>query len=493
VNAAPAVHGTRRAGVLLHLTSLPSPFANGVCGAEALAFIDQLADNACRVWQFLPLGPTHGHGSPYETLSTFAGNAELIDLRGIAESQWLSEDELAQVIAGQCTADIARGLAAKRFFASLEQDASLQQAWSSFQEQQHWLNDFAAFTAIKEAYQDAAWWQWPEQWKQYHATLWQEAASSYPERFQQTCFEQFIFDRQWQMVKQHADSRGVILFGDLPIYVAHDSSDVWSNASLFTLNDAGVCTYVAGVPPDYFSATGQRWGNPLYRWDVMAEDGFQWWQQRVAHQLRRMHWMRIDHFRGLEAYWAIPGDQPDGRMGEWHTAPGAALLQSLNDALGTLPLIAEDLGLITEEVTALRRAFHLPGMKILHFAFGGDASNPYLPHNHEVDSVVYTGTHDNDTTVGWYNSIEPHVRRQVCDYLATDDKAMPWAFIRAALASTAELAIIPMQDLLALPSSARFNTPSTIKNNWNWRLDSLPENDAECWQQLRGMIQLYGR
>lgn len=486
---------TRRAGVLLHISSLPGPFARGVCGQEAIEFINQLADTGLSVWQFLPLGPTHGHGSPYETLSTFAANPEFIDLRQLTAWGWLDQDSLSQAVAGELSHQHALTRAGKHFFAeSLPNDTALNREWSSFrQEQSHWLRDFSCFMAIKLARHGEAWWQWAAPWNHYDEQTLAQAEQQYADAVQQVCFEQFVFDRQWQAIKSHAEARGITLFGDLPIYVAHDSSDVWANPEMFTLNDAGECTFVAGVPPDYFSETGQRWGNPLYRWKKMEQDDFRWWKRRVQHQLLRMHWMRIDHFRGLEAYWAIPGDQPDGRKGEWIKAPGKALLTSLQQSLGQLPLIAEDLGLITEEVHQLRHDFQLPGMKILQFAFGGDADNAYLPHNHEKNTVAYTGTHDNDTSLGWYQQAEPHVQEHVCNYLATSDHDMPWPLIRSTLASPAWLSIIPMQDMLALPTAARFNTPGTIDHNWCWRMHEQPESNDRCWLLIKSMLSLYGR
>jgi len=320
-----------------------------------------------------------------------------------------------------------------------------------------------------------------------------EAKATLAVHIQQVVFEQWVFAQQWQSIKTHAESCGVQLFGDLPIYVAHDSSDVWANREYFTVNDEGMCDEVAGVPPDYFSETGQRWGNPLYRWDALQASGFQWWIQRVDVQMQRMHMIRIDHFRAFEAFWAIPGHRKDGIEGEWHKALGRELLQTLRNHFGKLPLIAEDLGLITPEVTQLRQDFDLPGMKILHFAFGGDASNPYLPHQHSQDMVTYTGTHDNNTTLGWWQEASEAERQHATDYLNMNDGDVVWTLIRTALASTAYLSIIPMQDLLELDASARFNTPGTLDGNWSWKLDALPDSDADCWQRSQRMNQLYGR
>jgi len=283
------------------------------------------------------------------------------------------------------------------------------------------------------------------------------------------------------------------MFGDLPIYVAHDSADVWANPQFFTINHSGLCTEVAGVPPDYFSETGQRWGNPLYRWKEMQHDGFAWWVSRVRRQLELMDMLRLDHFRALEAFWVIPGNSEDGVIGKWRKAPGKAMLQALTNNLGTLPMIAEDLGIITDEVTALRQDFALPGMKILLFAFGGGDDNPYLPNNHEENGVVYTGTHDNDTTMGWFTLADENTKQHALSVLDCKAEDMPWALIECALASPAKMAVIPMQDLLALGTEAKFNTPGTLHGNWAWRLNALPARQADCWKKAAELIKKHQR
>lgn len=471
----------RRSAVLLHITSLPGPFHKGVLGEEARSFIDDLVRGGFSVWQFLPLGPTHGHGSPYESLSTFAGNPELLDLRDCVSRGWLD----ASLLDVECSAEMHKALrykAGRRFWLGVEKSPVLKQAIDTFQAAHaYWLNDYALFAALKMALNDHAWWQWSDGLRDRNPDALQSAREEHAELIQQIVFEQFLFDGQWHALKAHAELRGVQLFGDLPIYVAHDSSDVWAGREFFTVNEKGLCQDVAGVPPDYFSETGQRWGNPLYRWEKMQADGFAWWVRRVSRQLELMHMLRIDHFRALEAYWAIPGESEDGIVGEWRPAPGEAMLQTLQDQLGELPLIAEDLGIITDEVTALREAFGLPGMKILQFAFDGNADNPYLPGSFGQDAVVYTGTHDNDTTMGWFEASDQHTRDTALKVLDAKAEDMPWALIESALASPAELAVIPMQDLLGLGTEAKFNTPGTLENNWSWRLSSLPDIDAECW------------
>jgi len=473
----------RRSAVLLHITSLPGPFHKGVVGEEAYQFIDDLIAGGFTVWQFLPLGPTHGHGSPYESLSTFAGNPELIDLRDCVAQGWLSDDCLGDCKSAPEHTKLRRA-ASESFWNCADHDPELKKSVDAFEQANaFWLDDYSLFSALKTVFHDAAWWQWPIALRDHNIEAIHKAKEDYKQIVNQAIFEQFIFNRQWHALKKYAEKKGIQLFGDLPIYVAHDSTDVWANRASFTVNEIGLCDEVAGVPPDYFSETGQRWGNPLYHWEAMQADGFAWWVRRIRRQMELMHMLRIDHFRALEAFWVIPGESEDGVIGEWRTAPGEALLTTLQDQLGKLPLIAEDLGIITDEVTALREQFGLPGMKILQFAFGGNDDNPYLPGNFGKDAVVYTGTHDNDTTMGWFKGADESVRQHALDVLATTADDMPWALIACALASPAMLAVIPMQDLLELGSEAKFNTPGTLDNNWCWRMDALPETDADCWQK----------
>lgn len=482
----------RRAGVLLHITSLPGPFHQGVLGAEAHQFIDEIAAAGFTVWQFLPLGPTHGHGSPYEALSSSAGNPKLLDMRECVAAGWLDDELLQQHLQGDLCEESIRAAASVGFWRAVEHSPELRESLNSFIDaNRYWLDDYLLFAAYKKICNDLPWWQWPEEIRERDPKALEAVAAKHSKLIRQTQFEQFLFARQWQAVKRHAEQRGVLLFGDLPIYVAHDSVDVWAHRHIFTVNEEGLCDEVAGVPPDYFSETGQRWGNPLYRWDILENEGFSWWVDRVHGQIDRMHMLRIDHFRGLESYWAIPAEYEDGIIGQWRKAPGARLLTTLNDRLGKVPFIAEDLGLITQEVIELRDAFGLPGMKILQFAFGGEADNPYLPHNHTPNSVAYTGTHDNDTTLGWFTQTDVKTQDHLRRYLTSPCEDMPWPVIRSVLASTARLAIVPMQDLLSLGTEARFNTPGTLEGNWSWRLDQqLPE---ETCIYLRKLNALYGR
>ena len=482
----------RRAGVLLHPTSLPGPEGNGVLGPDAYRFVDWLAQGGASVWQTLPHGPTHADRSPYQCLSVYAGNPFWISIGQLAAWGWLGEEAME---------DPQRGSAAWR-------ERWLQRAWSAFaagaaaedraaldafrEEQRDWLDDYALYQALREENEHRAWTEWPVALRDRQPAALAQARERLRGEVERIVFQQFVFFRQWEGLKRYANERGILLFGDMPIYVALDSADVWAHRDQFDLDRQGRPRTVAGVPPDYFSETGQLWGNPHYNWEHMAADGFRWWHSRLRAGLRLFDILRIDHFRGFEAYWSIPAGARTAQAGRWVEAPGRALFQSLRQALGGLALVAEDLGVITPGVTALRREFGLPGMKILQFAFDSDAANPYLPHNHEPDSVVYTGTHDNNTTVGWFQERSAERQARVLDYLGRPAEPMPWPLIRAALASVARLAVIPMQDLLALDASHRMNAPSTTEGNWRWRFD-WDRVPAELPGRLGGLVELYGR
>jgi 4-alpha-glucanotransferase len=483
----------RRAAVLLHISSLPGPFRQGVLGPEAMAFIDDICSAGFSVWQFLPLGPTHGHGSPYESLSSFAGNPDFIDLRECVAEGWLTAAHL-QSEDGAAAHAACLQEASRSFWRQAAKDPGLAAEVAEFR-QAHawWLDDYSLFFALKTVLQDRTWWNWPIPLRDRHPQALEKARDKHVALIEQAIFEQMLFERQWKRLKAHAEDRDVLLFGDLPIYVAHDSVDVWSHREYFTIDDQGLCDEVAGVPPDYFSETGQRWGNPLYHWEQMEAEDFDWWVHRIRTRMERMHLLRIDHFRGLESFWAIPGESQNGMVGEWRQAPGDALLSTLRDNLGGLPLIAEDLGIITPEVTALRERFALPGMKILQFAFDGNPDNPYLPAHHVPDSVVYTGTHDNDTTAGWFASLSPETQTYMLDILAATEKDMPWAMTEAALASPAKLAVIPMQDLLGLGSEARMNLPGSLEGNWTWRLQATPQELKQAWRKAKAMNRRHQR
>lgn len=473
----------RRAGVLLHPTSLPGPGGQGDLGPDAFRFVDFLRDCGFSVWQTLPLGPTHSDRSPYQTLSVHAGNPELISRTDLVNRGWL--DAAAQQDAAWLQ-HAYQGFLARA-------DTGEQQAWRDFRSgHAAWLDDYALFQAIRQSHSGNSWLDWPARLRNRHKTGLDRFRNSNRDAIEQVCFEQFVFFTQWHELREHARRQGVSLFGDIPIYVAHDSADVWSNRSLFSADKDGHLDVVAGVPPDFFSESGQRWGNPLYRWDRVAAAGFDWWIQRFRTQLELFDLVRLDHFRGFEKYWEIPADEETAVNGHWVDGPGAALFEKLIEVFVELPLVVEDLGTITPEVEALRQHFNFPGMKILQFAFDGNPENPYLPHNHEPISVVYTGTHDNDTTLGWYASLDDHAKQAVLDYLGDSTDPMPWPVIRAAFDSVSCLAMVPLQDILTLDSAHRMNTPGTSQGNWQWRFawDEVP---AGLSGELHELLQRYGR
>ncbi|HET8710111.1 MAG TPA: 4-alpha-glucanotransferase [Spongiibacteraceae bacterium] len=488
-SAAVEFFARRRAGVLLHVTSLPSkhPDHVGDLGSEAHRFLAFLAASGVGVWQMLPIGPTHDDRSPYQTLSTHAGNSDLISLEMLQQQGWLQIGELHGLRADALAA------AARRFAKTLTTDAELQRRFTRFcADNAGWLDDFALFIALREVRGNASWLQWEPSLRRRDADALAAARVAHAERLTAIQFEQFIFYEQWQALREEARRLDIALFGDLPIFVAHDSADVWSRQELFALDADGNPLTVAGVPPDYFSETGQRWGNPHYDWARMQADDFAWWRARVRSQLRLFDLLRIDHFRGFEAYWEIPSAEPTAVAGRWVKAPGDALLAAIFREFPQLPLVAEDLGIITPEVEALRERFHLPGMLILQFAFDGSRDNPYIPHHHKPLSVVYTGTHDNDTTLGWFNQIDQDTRDRVLDYLGYPRDAMPRPLLRTAFASVARLAVVPMQDLLEQGTEHRMNIPGTSEGNWRWQFDwSQVPDDLSA--RVRHWLHIYGR
>ncbi|MEY3288349.1 MAG: 4-alpha-glucanotransferase [Pseudomonadota bacterium] len=483
----------RRAGVLLHITSLPSTDRQGNLGQEAYNFVNFLHDSGVSVWQTLPLGMTHADGSPYQCLSAHAGNPALIDIDDLVKLGWLSVSEQCD----ECHATSVFNkscLVAKAFEGFLENaNQKDKDDFSDFcHKKSYWLDDFALFIALRIVFNQQCWNQWPEPFKERDKIALNEARQRLASSMEDIKFEQYVFFRQWMALKSYANKKEVLLFGDIPIFVSYDSSDVWAHREVFKLDKSGEMSVVAGVPPDYFSATGQRWGNPHYDWNYLNKTGFAWWIERMQTQLEQFDILRIDHFRGLEAAWEIPADEPTAQNGQWVKAPGKELLNALKAQLGSIPLVAEDLGIITDEVNELRDEFGLPGMKILQFAFGSGSDNPYLPGNHERNCVVYTGTHDNDTSVGWSQSISEHERNYVYEYLGNPSMPVHCAIIQAALGSVANLAIIPMQDILELGSEARMNTPGTTVGNWKWRFqwDQLSHDQAHRFAHL---VTLFNR
>ena len=472
----------RRAGVLLHISSLPSSTYVGDLGAEAYRFVDFLNSAGISVWQTLPINMTHADNSPYQCLSAFAGNPDFISLESLQAQGLLTKKDLSGFLTSK-TQLLAKSYSV--FCKQAEQvDSSVAKDQLNFKKfckkQAHWLNDFALFLALRNKFNQAGWQFWDEAYKNRDTKTLKQARQELAQEIAIIQFTQFVFFTQWLALKDYAANKKVYLFGDIPIFVAYDSADVWAQPHLFKLDEHKNMEVVAGVPPDYFSVTGQRWGNPHYNWDAMAADDYGWWVSRMATQNSLFDIVRIDHFRGLEAAWEIPASEDTAINGQWVLAPGEALLAAIVKALPNICLVAEDLGIITPEVDALRHAFNLPGLKILQFAFSGQEDNPYLPHHIEQNSVAYTGTHDNDTTLGWYNSLDEHQRGLVQAYIHSThsdqhEMNMPADLINMAFESDAQLAIIPMQDILELDSSHRMNTPGTCSGNWHWRFN---------WQQL---------
>ena len=503
----------RTCGLLLHPTSLPGPHGVGDLGAAAHGFVDFLAAAGQRMWQVLPLGPTGYGDSPYQCFSAFAGNPLLVALDPLLEEGLLEAGDLDGAPRfPDREADFAGALAFKlprldRAFDRLRADAdgSRRGRFEAFcRDHARWLDDFALFAAVKAAHGGVAWTDWEKD----IAARTPEALARWrgekADEVERVKFQQFLFFTQWAALRERCRARKVRLFGDVPIFVAHDSADVWARPELFRLKKDGRPEVVAGVPPDYFSATGQLWGNPLYRWDAMAKSGYRWWISRLRASLEMVDLVRLDHFRGFEAYWEVPAGEKTAVKGRCVKGPGAALFEALEKELGPLPLVAENLGVITPEVEALRERFGFPGMAILQFAFGTDGqASTFIPHNLERNLAAYTGTHDNDTTVGWWTSAGAGDSTRSADdvererefalrYLDAHGKPIHWAFIRALMGSVADIAVVPLQDVLGLGSEARMNVPARASGNWRWRYAAGDLTDEHAGRLLE-LAELFGR
>jgi 4-alpha-glucanotransferase len=504
----------RSSGILLHPTSLPGRFGIGDLGVEAYRFVDFLKDAGQRLWQVLPLGPTGYGDSPYQCFSAFAGNPLLISLERLVEKGLLpasalhetaifpeEETHYGRVIPWKMDL-LAR--AARNFLADASGETRAR--FDTFcAAQAEWLDDYALFMALKHTHSpEFIWTYWAPSVRARRPDALDHWRSKLAHKIDLHRFYQFEFFDQWRAVKQHCAECGVRVMGDVPIYVAHDSADVWAHTEYFDLDEKGNPAAVAGVPPDYFSATGQLWGNPLYRWDVLAATGYRWWIERLAATLSMVDIVRLDHFRGFEAYWTVPAGETTAVNGRWIKGPGMAFLQAAVDALGELPLVAENLGVITPEVEAMRNRFGFPGMSILQFAFGKDPQGPdFRPHNYPRTRVAYTGTHDCDTTVGWWTSAgqgestrtEEDIRKErdyTRRYLNLDSQEIHWAFIRALMASVADTVVFPLQDVLGLGSKARMNLPATPSGNWRWRFRSGVLTPTLA-RRLKEFTQVYER
>ena len=483
----------RESGVLLHPTSLPSAFQIGDLGPGAYTFVERLAQAHQSWWQILPVTPPGHGGSPYASTSAFASNIALIDpldlqRRGLVSAQQV--DALRAPFSDRAL--LERAARAKR--------ALLEQAWATWstqpedpdfeqfcQREASWLDEWAAFAALKEDQDHAPWMRWPQPLKQRQPDALKEALERLAPRVRFERFVQWIFQQQWDALRAHARAHGVKLLGDIPIFVAMDSADAWAKRALFLFDARGVPSVVAGVPPDYFSATGQKWGNPLYDWPAHQQQDYAWWVQRVRRATQLVDVVRIDHFRGFEAYWEVPADAPTAETGRWVKGPGDELFVALERQLGEVPFVAEDLGLITQEVHDLRLRHNLPGMKVMHFAFGdydNDPDHAFLPHTYPKHCVAYAGTHDNDTTRGWFDSLDPHTQHHVRTYLSSSNEDLVTNLLRRLLGSNANLVVLAAQDLFDLPTQARMNVPATANGNWSWRMSPQQLDDHEAWSAL---------
>ncbi|HAJ98422.1 MAG TPA: 4-alpha-glucanotransferase [Bacteroidales bacterium] len=491
----------RASGILLHITSLPSPYGIGTLGKEAYDFVDFLVASGQKIWQILPLGHTGYGDSPYQCFSAFAGNPLLIDLNKLQEDGLLEPNELPTDTTFDLEAvDFGQVFTYKypllrkafeRF--KVQQTTVRKMQWENFESKsKFWLNDYAFFMALKNLNGGKAWSEWDEPVKKRDASILAKLKGELSDDIHFYKFLQFTFFRQWLELKAYANLNDIKIIGDIPLYVASDSADAWSKPEIFDFDEDLNPITVAGVPPDYFSETGQLWGNPIYNWEILKNDGFNWWVERVKANLVIYDVLRIDHFRGLAAYWAVPFGEPTAINGEWIKAPGMELLEALYEALGNPPIIAEDLGLITPDVIDLRDGYGLPGMKILQFAFDSEEANDFMPHTFNNNCVVYTGTHDNDTTLGQFQSVKDADRQLMKNYFNVDEQDPVWSFVKLAWSSVADTAIAPLQDLLRLGSEARMNFPGKPSGYWKWRYrkEQLKPDHAH---ELLAITRLYGR
>ncbi len=489
----------RASGILLPVFSIPSKFGIGAFSKEAYEFVDFLAQAGQKYWQILPLGPTGYGDSPYQSFSTFAGNPYFIDLEQLIENGWLTKADCEKYDFGENESYIDyEKIYHSRFKVLFQafQNSKIEEepAFSQFlSENEEWLYDYALYMALKDEREGKSWSLWEEEIKLRDEKALAQCQKALKEQILFYEFLQYLFWMQWKQLKEYANKKGILIIGDIPIYVAFDSADTWANPELFQLDDTCIPIAVAGCPPDAFCATGQLWGNPLYRWDYHKATEYSWWLKRIAYSFKLYDVVRIDHFRGFDEYYAIPYNDPTAEFGHWEQGPGYELFRIMKEKLGKKAVIAEDLGFLTPSVLQLVKKTGYPGMKVLQFAFDSREENDYLPHNYQRNSVVYTGTHDNDTTLGWFHSLQRKDKRFAKRYLDIKaSKDAEWKFIRAALSSVADTAIIPMQDYLGLGKEARINMPSTLGNNWKWRMTNAQLN-SELAKQIYTLCKMYGR
>jgi len=489
-----ALNTQRRAGVLLHPTSLPGDLLGGDLGHQAYRFIEFLSKNGFKVWQMLPLGPTHEDCSPYQCLSSHAGNPLLISLDWLEDKGWLFREHIELNCSDEHYREACLLQSFNHFYNNINEE------WTGkvsafINEHECWLDDYVLFVALKKRYKSKPWYEWPHSVRHRDEFVLAEARVDLQFTIRQTLFQQFIFFTQWQEIRDYAKKYGIELFGDMPIFVAKDSADVWAERDNFLMDVDGNMAFVAGVPPDVFSETGQRWGNPLYDWAYMKSSGFKWWIERFDTQLKLFDIIRIDHFRGLQACWQIPETDDTAINGSWVEAPGHELLAALYNAFEHLPLVVEDLGVITNDVIELKNAFNLPGMKVLQFAFDGSNDNPHLPHNHQLNDVVYSGTHDNDTTLGWANDELAYNKNYFKNYIDTNEnepEQHTLSMLRLSMSSVSFLCVVPMQDLLMLDTRARMNVPGTVGGNWSWRFQ-WKDISVEVLEKMSHYMSMYQR
>lgn len=487
----------RASGILLHPTSLAGKYGMGALGNEAKAFIDFLHLAKQTYWQILPLGPTGYGDSPYQCFSSNAGNPYLIDIDTLVNDGLITADDIPELVVTDDTRiDYGSVIDHKMGILKTAKNNFKPEGNNEYtfflQANAHWLNDYALFMALKEKFDKRPWYEWENDYRLRNQSVLLKETLALKDSIEFQQFIQYVFFKQWKDIKNYANSKGVQIIGDIPIYVAMDSSDTWCNPELFQFDNNKNPVVVGGCPPDYFSETGQLWGNPIFNYHKMEEDGFAWWINRIRASLALYDYVRVDHFRGFSGYWSIPYGEPTAVNGKWVDGPGKKLFYAIKNALGDIPIIAEDLGLITPDVTELRDHFNLPGMKILQFAFDSAESNDYIPHNYIKNCVVYTGTHDNDTVLGWYEKAKEADQKYFLEYIHSDGSDICKDLIRVAWASVANTAIIPMQDLLRLGGDARMNLPGTTVNNWLWRMKS-DDLKLELAEELAALTKLYDR